>query len=354
MTTPRSRAGLVCCTVLVLSSPAHCAHVPSKNGPVPQVFTAASFNLANWGRSDRWSRGRHLKDAPKPESERRAVIAILQRIRPDILAVQEIIRDKEDRHLNDLRAALSGGGLQYSEMFAIAGFDERIQIALFSRFPIKERHALNRDQYDLVPNLALDSETRHARIRRRVERGFIHAVIDIAPPYSIEVFVAHLKSKREFPEYDQPDETGQEIIRRKEAEILRSHLDERLRLNPAANILILGDLNDTMGSDALQVLSGRKTDPVRMFPLWLSDYHRDAWTHAHYPERQYALFDYAIASQGLFNEYSPSRSYVYREPAGSPPELRWDNASDHRPIVAAFYAADIGYTEKQRLEPESP
>lgn len=354
MTTPRSRAGLVCCAVLVLSARAQCAHVPSQDGAVPPVFTAASFNLANWGTSDRWSHGRFLKDAPKPESERRAVIAILQRIRPDILAVQEIIRDKEDRHLNDLRAALSGGGLRYPEMFAIDGFDERIQIALFTRFPIKERRALNRDRYEIVPALSPRSETRHVRMPRRVERGFIHAVIEIAPAYSIEVFVAHLKSKREFPEYDRPDETGQEIIRRKEAEILRAHVDERLRLNPGANILILGDLNDTMGSAALHALSGRKSDPVRMYPLWLSDYHRDAWTHAHYPERQYALFDYAIASQGLFNEYSPSRSYVYREPAGSQPDLRWDNASDHRPIVAGFYAADINYTQKQRLEAKGP
>lgn len=344
------RAILVPCALLLIVGRLQSADTHDSKSPAPRIFSAASFNLANWGRSDRWAEGKYLKDADKPDSERRAVMAILGRLRPDILAVQEIIRDRGDRHLEDFKGALEKAGLRYPAAFAITGLDQRIQIALFSRFPMRERRALNEDHYEITGTMGKDAPE-PGRIRRRVERGFIHAIIEIAPRYAIEVFVAHLKSKRDFPEFDGPEGTGQEIIRRHEAEILRRHVDARLRLNPAANILILGDLNDTLGSPALQILSGRRSDPVRMYPLWLSDDLRDAWTHLHRPERQYSLFDHAIASQGLFNEYSPSHSFVYREPAGSPAELRWDSASDHRPIVAGFYTADLTYSEKQRIEP---
>ncbi|HPA21567.1 MAG TPA: endonuclease/exonuclease/phosphatase family protein [Verrucomicrobiae bacterium] len=353
MTRLRRRAPTLLCNILLWGA-LQCPASPPARTAAPGLFTAASFNLANWGQSDRWSHGKHLENAPKPEAERRAAIAILRRIKPDILAVQEVIRDAHDRFLDDLKTALRDGGLEYPESFAIHGYDERIQIALFSRFPIRERIALNQDRYQFTLHRGTGEDARVERINRRVERGFIRATIDVGSSYRLEVFVAHLKSKRDVPEYDGPDESGQEIIRRHEAEILRRHIESRIRDNPEANILVLGDMNDTMGSSALQILSGRKTDPVRMYPLWLSDYLRDAWTHAYRPEREYSLFDYAIASQGLFNEYSPSHSYVYRESPDSPPELRWDSASDHRPIVASFYAADLSYPERERLEPQKP
>lgn len=320
----------------------------------PTTFTAASFNLANWGTSDRWFQGKYLDNSPKPVSEREAIIAILRRINPDILAVQEILRDPDDRNLDDFRQALRSGGLDYTGSYAIQGYDERIQIALFTRFPIRETHALNRDTYDITRRIGSGAKTRTERSARRVERGFIHAILEPRAGYTLEVFVAHLKSQRPIPEYDDPDEPGQAMIRRREAEVLRRHIDQRIAANPDANILVLGDLNDTLDSRPLQILTGRKSDPVRMYPLWLEDYLRDAWTHFHRPAREYAMLDYAIASQGLFNEYSPSRSRVYREQPDDPPSLRWDNASDHRAIIATFYAKDLSYAEKERIEPPIP
>ncbi len=329
------------------------APVASHAAP-PHTFTAASYNIANWGTSDRWSDGRYLEDAPKPAPEREAAIAILRHINPDILAVQEIIRHPKDRNLADFRNALRDGGLDYPAHCAVRGYDERIQIALFSRFPILETHALNRDTYEITRRTGSGAKARTERSTRRVERGFIHAIVQPRPDYRLEVFVAHLKSQLPIPEYDDPDEPGQAMIRRREAEILRRHIDGRLAANPDANILVLGDLNDTLNSRPLQILCGRKSDPVRMYPLWLGDYLRDAWTHFYRPAREYSLLDYAIASQGLFNEYSPSRSHVYRERPEDPKTLHWDSASDHRPIVATFYAKDISYAEKERLEPTRP
>lgn len=353
MIPPRRPAPPILCALLIAGALASDT-APAGKSPAPGTFTAASFNLANWGPSDRWSQGKHLDSSPKPEPERRAIIAILGRINPDILAVQEIIRDTRDRHLDDLKAALREAHLDYPEAFAVEGYDERIQIALFSRFPIRERNALTRDTYEMTRHIEPGANARTERLARRVERGFIHATIEVRTGYLVEVFVAHLKSRLPVPEYDNPDEPGQAMVRRREAEILRRHINQRLRDNPGANILVLGDLNDTLDSRPLQILSGKKSDPVRMYPLWLNDYLRDAWTHFHRPSREYSLIDYAIASQGLFNEYSPSQSYVYRERPDDPSPLRWDSASDHRPIVATFYAADLSYPEKERLEPPTP
>lgn len=347
---PRRAPGFACAlfgAILWLGITPQAAPAP------PPLFTAASFNLANWGPSDRWINGRHVGNADKPESERRAVAAILRHISPDILAVQEVIRDPRDRHLEDFKETLRSAGMDYPEAFSIAGFDERIQIALFSRFPMRERHALNEDQYELTQR-SPGGGGNARRERRRVERGFIHAIVEVRPDYRVEIFAAHLKSRKAAPECDSPGETGEAAIRRHEAEILRRHVEARAAANPEANILILGDLNDTLGSRPLQILAGRRSDPVRFYPLWLHDYLRDAWTHVFIPEREYAMIDYAIASQGLFNEYSPAKSRVYRERPEDPAELRWDSASDHRPIVAAFYAADLSYTEKEKLEARAP
>lgn len=347
MTLSRRSAPPISCALLIAGA------IASSAAP-PPTFTAASFNLANWGPSDRWSNGQHVEHSPKPTHERDAVMAILRRINPDILAVQEIIRDPHDRNLDDLRQTLRQTGLEYPDSCAVRGYDERIQIALFSRFPIHNSRALNRDTYEIIRRVGPGAKSRTDLSTRRVERGFIHATLEVRPTYLVEVFVAHLKSQLPIPEYDDPDESGQAMIRRREAEILRRHIDERIAANADANILVLGDLNDSLNSRPLQILSGRKSDPVRMYPLWLCDYMRDAWTHFHRPAREYALLDYAIASQGLFNEYSPSRSYVYRERPGDPSPLHWDCASDHRPIVATFYAADLSYPEKERLEPQRP
>ncbi|MCC6355043.1 MAG: endonuclease/exonuclease/phosphatase family protein [Verrucomicrobiae bacterium] len=347
MIRPWHAAAVLVCAASLASGPA------ASGATAPATFSAASFNLANWGVSDRWSHGKFLENAPKPDTERDAALAILRRINPDILAVQEIIRDRSDRHLEDLKKCLRESRLDYPQSFAIAGYDERIQIALFSRCPMVQKRALNRDTYEITRRVGSGTKARTERMARRVERGFIHATIEVRPGYLVEVFVAHLKSQRAIPEYDDPDEPGQAMIRRREAEILRRHIDARLAENPDANILVLGDLNDSLNSRPLQILAGRASDPVRMYALWLGDYMRDAWTHFHHPAREYTLFDYAIASQGLFNEYSPSRSHVYRERPEDPPALRWDSASDHRPIVATFYAADLSYPEKERLEPSA-
>ncbi|NJR43475.1 MAG: hypothetical protein HC767_13250 [Akkermansiaceae bacterium] len=48
------------------------------------------YNVENWLSMDRYVDQKSLKDAPKPESERQAVISILARHAPDVIGLSEI------------------------------------------------------------------------------------------------------------------------------------------------------------------------------------------------------------------------------------------------------------------------
>ena len=76
----------------------------------------------------------------------------------------------------------------------------------------------------------------------------------------------------------------------------------------------------------------------------------DAWTHRENDDT-YHRIDYMLASEGLMPEVIPEKSYVVR----SPMLLR---ASDHRPLVAIFSAAerspDAAPDLSKRLPPEIP
>src|SRR5258706_175558 len=75
-----------------------------------------------------------------------------------------------------------------------------------------------------------------------VSRGFAEADIRVNTNYSFTIIAAHLKSKRAVPEGDEAE------MRLEEGKLLREHIDARLAANPNANLVVLGDFNDTQDS----------------------------------------------------------------------------------------------------------
>ncbi len=305
-----------------------------------ESFRVACYNIQNWGKTDRKVGGQYLKDAMKPESERKAVLSILKKIDADILAIEEVLRSPDDFYLKMLQEDLKKSGLGYSHCVTVLGEDERIQTALFSRFPVVKKTDLNQDDYEIVSRGKKGVRKDGESLKRKVSRGFIDAVIQVNPSYSVEVMVMHLKSKRPSPEFDTQSEDGEALIRRHEALILRGHMMERFKENPDLNLVVLGDLNDGPNSHAFKTIVGNKDAKVRCFALWLSDYLGDFWTHYFSHEKSYALIDHIIVSKGMFNEFVPQGSFIYREQSGDPAELQWGSASDHRPVTAQFVAKD--------------
>jgi endonuclease/exonuclease/phosphatase family metal-dependent hydrolase len=326
----RALGGWLLALVFVLPAPLR-AQTPDADTP---TVTVCSYNIYNWLKTDRPVDGKFLKDAPKPEAEKKAVASILREINADILALLEVGRDPI--WAADLTAYLKKSGLDYPHRTFVSNTDPRIGILLLSRHPITRNTPRTNDTFSLRNE------------QYRVGRGFIDVDIAVTPTYSLTILAGHLKSKRPLPK-DQPAES---MIRRNEAIILRSYFEEKLEKDPEANILLMGDFNDTPNSITVRTLTGARSDSrFRSFDLWVTDYLGDRWTHYFTPEHSYSRIDYMVASPGLFREYLPARSYVYREKPGAPPHLRWNQASDHRPVVATFIARDLPASASPSAEP---
>ncbi|HEX4646580.1 MAG TPA: endonuclease/exonuclease/phosphatase family protein, partial [Verrucomicrobiae bacterium] len=141
-------------------------------------------------------------------------------------------------------------------------------------------------------------------------------------------------------------EADEADLRLEEAKLLRKIVDADLAANPSLNLIVLGDFNDLHDSQPLKtVLGGRgkkgllDTRPAerngdaeppsdhRLGPRKIT------WTHFYAPEDTYSRIDYILLSRGMALEWAPDETYVLALP-------NWGLASDHRPLVAAFYAED--------------
>ena len=148
-----------------------------------------------------------------------------------------------------------------------------------------------------------------------------------------------LKSRRPVAEGDEAE------MREQEAILLREHVDARLKSGPNANLVVLGDFNDTKDAKSTRALLGRgktalvDTRPAERNgdnqpnpnPRW--DPRNITWTYYYAKEDTYSRFDYLLLSPGMAREWVTSETYIATIP-------NWGIASDHRPIVATFEATE--------------
>jgi endonuclease/exonuclease/phosphatase family metal-dependent hydrolase len=209
----------------------------------------------------------------------------------------------------------------------VSGFDTNIHVAVLSRFPITARRPHTNDSFLLFGR------------RFRVSRGFSEVEIQVNPRYTFTLIAAHLKSRRPVPEADEAELREQEAIR------LREWIDARLTADPNANLIVLGDLNDVKDAKSTRVVIGRgkrgliDTRPAERNgddqpnPNPRYDPRNITWTHYYGKEDSYSRIDYILLSHGMAKEWSKQDTYVLTL-------ANWGVASDHRPIVAGFWAED--------------
>jgi endonuclease/exonuclease/phosphatase family metal-dependent hydrolase len=283
-----------------------------------ELVRVATYNLENY--IDAPSGTRPLKT-----SEARAKIReSIRTIKPDVLALQEL---GSLRALHELRSSLKSEGLDYPHWEFVTGWDTNIHVAVISRFPITSRRSHTNESFLLFGR------------RFHVSRGFAEVDIQVDERYSFTLFTAHLKSRRPVAEADEAE------LREQEAVILREKIDARLEKNPNANVVVLGDLNDTKDSKSTRAVIGRgrhaliDTRPAERNgdsqpntnPRY--DPRNIAWTHYYGKEDTYGRIDYILVSRGMAREWNRDETYVLTSP-------NWGVASDHRPITAAFVAQD--------------
>lgn len=318
-------AGWTGCSLFQSEAPPRAAPESAFPRPAEGEFSVMTFNLNQYALLDRDGDADTLE--PKPPAEAGAIIEVIRQVSPDVLAVQEM---GDPAAWAEFKYSLRQAGLEYAHEEYLRRGKSLLNLAVLSRFPIVAAHSHVDDTYTIGPT------------QFPVMRGFIEIDVEITPQYRLRLMVAHLKSKV-FHSF------GQAEMRRSEARLLNNHVRESLNGNPDVNLLVVGDFNDDPSSAVLREIRTYKRQPL-LHDLRPADPVGDAWTHRENDDT-YHRIDYMLASEGLMPEVIPEKSYVVR----SPMLLR---ASDHRPLVAIFSAAERGPDAapdlSKRLPPEIP
>jgi endonuclease/exonuclease/phosphatase family metal-dependent hydrolase len=271
----------------------------------PPAIRVIHYNLRNYNKIPRRQNGVDVPLADKPESEKQALVTILARQRPDVLAVCEI---GETDSLADLQSRLRDREIDLPHTHHISGADPDRHLAILSRWPITADESSTTLTYEIEGQLMPHS------------RGILDVTLSPQPDYQLRLVYAHLKSRREVPEADQV------LMRRREALLVRRHLDLIFQTEPDANVLFMGDLNDTRNEMPLRVIEGQAQSPGRLRHIPLADEDGERWTYHWAEADRYERIDYALASRGLWPE-------VIRTTSGIIDEKNWHRASDHRGLL---------------------
>ncbi len=281
------------------------APVPRPPAAARGEISVATWNLRRYALDDRDGDGQ--ANDPKPEAERAAVAAVLARVSPDVLAVQEI---GNPAVLQEFLYRLREAGLDYPHVeYPGTGVPESRQ-ALLSRLPVVGRRAHADDAYTIGER------------RVRVLRAFIDVDLETPGGYRFRVLAVHLKSKTFHP-------LGQTEMRRSEARLLARHVRRALADDPEARLVVLGDFNDAPDSAPLRALLEGEPPPLR--DPRPADPFGDVWTYFFDGPDTYARIDYLLVSARMAEDLVAEKTRVVRDPLAAV-------ASDHRPLAAVFRA----------------
>ncbi|MDB6168039.1 MAG: Endonuclease/exonuclease/phosphatase [Verrucomicrobia bacterium] len=273
-----------------------------------ETLTIATYNVENYGVADRMTEAGYRKDYPKPETEKRALRAVIRGLDADILVLQEI---GQMPYFEELQRDLKAEGLGYPHAFLLEGPDPDRHVALLSRRKFKA----------VVPHAALMFP--YPGGSERVKRGIVEATVATSAG-DLTLFGVHWKSR--FT--DRPDDPQSALRRLGEATAVRDTVLERFPDPERAKFLILGDFNDGRTGKAMQRLGRRgKTCVAHLLPA--ADGQGETWTHAYRKEDTYSRVDHVLVSPGLLTSVRGGVARIYDQPP-----VR--EASDHRPVVVTI------------------
>ncbi len=283
-----------------------------------ETFRIAAYNVENYLDKPTESRKNVKSDASKAK-----VREVILAMKPDVIALEEM---GELSALIELRDSLKRAGLDLPHFEHVSGYDTNIHVAVLSKFPIIASRPRTNESFLLNGR------------RFQVSRGFTDVDIKVNDHYQFTLIGAHLKSRRPIPNADEGE------LRLEEAKALRVIVDKHLSAKPDANLVVLGDFNDTYNTKAIKEIVGRgKTKLTDTRPAEKNGDNlpnpsnpnyspRNAtWTHYYGVEDTYSRVDYLLLSPGMTREWNREQTYI-------PVIPNWGQGSDHRPLVATFEA----------------
>ncbi len=285
-----------------------------------ETFRIAAYNVENYLDQPTASR-KNVKSAAAKAKVREVILAM----KPDVIAFEEMGALSA---LLELRDSLKKDGLDLPHYEHVTGYDTNIHVCLLSKFPIVARRPRTND------NFLLNGK------RFRVSRGFVEVDLKVNDQYQFTLLGAHLKSRRPIPDADEAE------LRLEEAKLLRAIVDKHLAEKPDANLVVLGDLNDTYNTKAIKAIVGTgKTKLVDTRPAEQNGDNQPnpanprysprniTWTHYYGVEDSYSRIDYLMLSPGMAKEWIKAETYL-------PTISNWGIGSDHRPVLATFEAVN--------------
>jgi endonuclease/exonuclease/phosphatase family metal-dependent hydrolase len=280
-----------------------------------ETFRVAAYNVETY--LDQPTESRHFVKSAEAKAKIREII---EAMKPDVIALEEM---GTTNALLELRASLKADGLYFPFWEHVSGADTNIHVAVLSKFPIIARHPHTNDEF------LLDGR------RFQVKRGFAEVEIQAATNFTFTLIAVHLKSQLQIPNADEAEE------RLGEARILRGIIDGHFKANPNANLIVLGDCNDTKDSDSTKEIIGRgkfkltdtrpaerNGDNAPAAPPYFEP-RNVAWTYFYGADDTYARIDYILLSPAMARDWVKAGTYIPTIP-------NWGIGSDHRPIVATF------------------
>ncbi|MCG3149927.1 MAG: hypothetical protein PCFJNLEI_03394 [Verrucomicrobiae bacterium] len=268
-----------------------------------------TYNVENWNYIERNKK----PNQPKSAAAKQAVVNVIVATQPDVLGLQEMGNTND---FAELRTMLEKNGLVYPHWEHVQGPDKDRHVCLLSKFPIVARNSRTDYSYDL--NGQID----------RISRGLLDVSVRVNDQYWFRALVVHLKSKRQVE-----NAPGQALVRLEEAKLVRAHLGKILKHDAHANLITLGDFNDTPDSPPFQTILGEP--PFSLFPLPAKTARGYEGTHLWRARGEWSRIDHLLASPGLSNEYVAGSATIREGKDDS-------EASDHRLVSAKFYTHDIG------------
>lgn len=282
----------------------------ASSAPVREPGTGLHFieyNVENWLVMDRYVDNKPLKDSPKPDSEKKAVISILAKNTPDVVGLCEIGQASD---LEEIQRLLKSAGVDLPHSYHTGGADPTRHLGILSKFPIRATAKPVETEFQLKGQTFA------------INRGILDASIE-ANGKSYRFIGVHLKSKREVEEADQ------EQLRIHEARLLRRHVDSILAQDSDARLVVYGDFNDTRPTTAFKTVTGSYNSPGYLTAIPFKDSKGHAWTHHWAPHDIYSRIDFVCVTRALRSEVDFRASHIIDDPD-------WDKASDHRALKAIF------------------
>ncbi len=243
--------------------------------------------------------------SPKPAHELGDLIKNIQRVAPVSLGVCEIGTQVDLDHLN---SELKAVGLIYPHSYLHGGADAYRRQAILSKFPLKP-HKPKELTYQLNGK------------RHMILRGILDVSIEL-PAGTTRFIGVHLKSKRPSKYWDQAQ------VRRREAALLRKHVDQVLASGDT-HVIVYGDFNDTKQSPTIRTVAGHQHRANFLRSLDLTDSFGTKWTHYWSYEDVYSRLDYIFVSSNMRAHIDMQNSFILDVPST-------DQSSDHRPLVLSI------------------